>query len=238
MADKLVYKGGHTVVDHTGTEMQLTLPKRGGSVHRFPRWWNKKGTIAYIEVAIFDVALDNGTAVRLVVPQTGPAMTLEIRHDGAGEFTFPKVNKGAIERVGVFAVDSNDLLVEYQFSKISGGSVLKRSIKSLPIPPAPVSFSTTTSQSGTPEDGETLTFTAGTFSGGIGSVSTNLIIQTSDTGTSGWTFLSGNPNTASGASVTYVIPAGQVGKYLRGSFQVTDDNGVTSSNSTATAEIT
>ena len=138
MADKLVYKGGHTVVDHTGTEMQLTLPKRGGSVHRFPRWWNKKGTIAYIEVAIFNVALANGTAVRLVVPQTGPAMTLEIRHDGAGEFTFPKVNKGAIERVGVFAVDSNDLLVEYQFSKISGGSVLKRSIKSLPIPAAPV----------------------------------------------------------------------------------------------------
>jgi hypothetical protein len=146
MADKLVYKGGHTVVDQTGTEMQITLPKRGGSVHRFPRWWNKKGSIAYIEVAIFNVALANGTAVRLVVPQTGPAMTLEIRHDGAGEFTFPKVNKGAIERIGVFAVDSNDLLVEYQFSKISGGSTLKRSIKSLPIPAASISFSSATAE--------------------------------------------------------------------------------------------
>jgi hypothetical protein len=35
----------------------------------------------------------------------------------------------------VFAIDSNSLLVEYQFSKISGGSVLKRTLSPLPEPP-------------------------------------------------------------------------------------------------------
>ena len=135
MADKLVYKGGTDVVEHTGTEMQLVLPNRG-SVHRFPRWWNKKGTIQYIEAAIFKVALDNGESVRLVVPYIGP-VTMEIRHDGYGNFTFPQKSKGAIDRVAIFGEGSNDLLVEYQFSKISGGSVLKRSISPLPTPPAP-----------------------------------------------------------------------------------------------------
>lgn len=137
MADKLIYKGGASVVDQTSDEFRLELPKRGGSVHRFPRWWNKKGTIAYIEVAIFCVYMTNGQKIRLVVPHTDPGMTFEIRHDGNGNFTFPQVNKGAIERVGVFAYDTNQLLVEYQFSKISGGSVLKRSLAPLPTPPTP-----------------------------------------------------------------------------------------------------
>lgn len=135
MADKLVYKGGTDVVDHTGKEMQLVLPN-SGSLHRFPRWWNKKGTVQYIDVAIFKVALDNGESVRLIVPSIGP-VTMEIRHDGYGNFCFPQKSKGAIERVAVFGEASNDLLVEYQFSKISGGSVLKRSISPLPTPPAP-----------------------------------------------------------------------------------------------------
>tara|TARA_R110002049_G_scaffold171739_2_gene338532 strand:- start:177 stop:644 length:468 start_codon:yes stop_codon:yes gene_type:complete len=137
MSDKLVYKGGHTVVDHAGTDINLVLPKRGGSVHRFPRWWNKKGSVVYIECAIFKVSLDNGETVRLVVPHTDPGMTFKIETDGLGNFTFPQNSKGAIARVGVFAADVNDLLVEYQFSKISGGSVLKRTIAPLPTPPEP-----------------------------------------------------------------------------------------------------
>jgi hypothetical protein len=62
---------------------------------------------------------------------------MEIRHDGYGNFSFPQKSKGAIERVAIFGEGSNDLLVEYQFSKISGGSVLKRSISPLPTPPVP-----------------------------------------------------------------------------------------------------
>jgi len=153
MADKLIYKGGASVVGQTGDDFKLELPKRGGSVHRFPKWWNKKGTVTYIEVAIFCVYLNNAEKVRLVVPHTDPGMTFEIRHDGDGNFTFPQVSKGAIERVGVFAYDTPQLLVEYQFSKISGGSVLKRTLAPLPEPaPAAVAPAPTPEPAADPEE--------------------------------------------------------------------------------------
>ena len=125
MADKLIYKGGTTVTDSTGG-IQLVRPE-AGSFHKFPRWWNKKGNI-YINAAIFMVELDNGQSVRLVVPATN-RMTLEIRHDGAGNFIFPGCR---VDRIAVVDVATTDLFVEYQFSKISGGSVLKRTIAPLP----------------------------------------------------------------------------------------------------------
>ena len=130
MADRVIYKGGQTVSVNTGGGIQLMLPKRG-SLSKFPRWWNKKPG-AYIDCAIFRVKLENGAYVRLVVPATD-RMTLEIRHDGFGNFTFPAAR---VERVGIVADDSPELLLEYQFSKISGGKVLKRTLAGLP--PAPV----------------------------------------------------------------------------------------------------
>ena len=226
MADKLTYKGGKTVVGSVG-DMALVLPKGGGDFHRVPRWWAKKGTVTYVEAAIIKVTLDDFTQVRLVLPNVKAHMTVEIRHDGNGNFTFP-LEGGGLERVAVCGMTSFEPLVEYQFSKISGGSVLKRTISSLP---SAVSFGSTTAVSGTAEVGETLTFTAATFTGGQGTIETNLVIQTSNNGTSGWSFLKGNPGVASGGSVTYVIPAGQEGKYLRGSFQVTSAGHTKSSNS-------
>ena len=136
MADKLTYKGGSNVVGSSGT-MKLVLPKGGGDFHRVPRWWGTKGTVAYVEAAIFKVPLDNGETVRLILPNVKAHMTVEIRHDGAGAFTFPK--DGGLERVAVVGADSLDLIHEYQFAKISGGSVLKRTIGSLPDP-TPVTF--------------------------------------------------------------------------------------------------
>lgn len=126
MADKLTYKGGANVVGQTGDEMLLVLPAKG-STHRFPRWWNKKGTVAYVECAIFKVSTTSFGDLRLVIPVDGGAQTLEIRHNGDGGFTFPV--KGTTERVAVFAPDDNTIYKEYQFSKISGGSVLTRTIK-------------------------------------------------------------------------------------------------------------
>jgi len=133
MADKLTYKGGARVVGNSGTA-KLVLPAGGGDFHRVPKWWGKKGTVSYVEAAIFKVPLDNGSTVRLVLPDVKSHMTVEIRHDGAGNFTFP--NEGHLERAAVTAVDSLAVLVEYQFSKISGGAVLKRSISALPDAPA------------------------------------------------------------------------------------------------------
>ena len=135
MADKLTYKGGANVVGQTGTEMQLVLPK-SGSIHSFPRWWNKKGTTVYIDCAIFNVTLDGGTVVRLVIPVGQGAQTLEIRHDGFGNFTFPI--KGSTERVAVFAETGKTLYREYQFAKISGGKMLTRTVNAYPASVEPV----------------------------------------------------------------------------------------------------
>ena len=134
MADKLTYKGGKDVVNSSGTA-KLVLPKGGGDFHRVPTWWGKKGTVTYTDAAIFKVPLDNGEQVRLILPGVSAHMTVEIRHDGAGEFTFPKT--GNLERAVVVGADSLDIIYEYQFAKISGGSVLKRTVGSLPTPPAP-----------------------------------------------------------------------------------------------------
>ena len=233
MADKLTYKGGAKVVGNSGTA-KLVLPAGGGDFHRVPKWWGKKGTVSYVEAAIFKVPLDNGTTVRLILPDVKAHMTVEIRHDGAGNFTFP--NEGHLERAAVTATDSLAVLVEYQFAKISGGAVLKRSISPLPQAPA-VAFGNAINKTGTAQVGQTLTFTAATFTGGQGTIETNLVIQTSNNGTGGWSFLKGNVGVASGGTATYVIPAGQEGKYLRGSFQVTSQGHTKSSNSSATAQI-
>ena len=135
----------------------------------------------------------------------------------------------------VVGADSLDIITEYQFARISGGPVLKRIVGS--IPSADVAFATSTSISGTATVGETLTATAATYTGGVGSVTTNLLFQISDTGSGGWSFLAGNPGTAAGGTATYTIQAGDDTKYIRASYQVTDDNGTTSSNSSGVGPI-
>ena len=228
MADKLTYKGGKDVVNSVGT-MKLVLPKGGGDFHRVPKWWGKKGTVGYVEAAIFKVPLDDGSTVRLILPGVKAHMTVEIRHDGNAEFVFP--NSGNLERAAVVPADNFNLIVEYQFAKISGGSVLKRTVGNLPN--QPVQFSGQSTITGNATVGNTITYTAAEFTGGLGAVSTNLILQVSDSGTGGWAFKAGNPGIASGGAATYAIQPGDETKFFRASFQVTDDNGVQSQNSTA-----
>jgi len=130
MADRVVYKGAnHVLSNNTEGRIRLIQPK-GGTINKFIRWWNRKGS-HYIECGIFRVELDNGVVVRLVVPHVKGGMTVEIRHDGYGNFTFPGCK---LERIAVVAADSNDVLVEYQFSKVSGGAVLKRTLAGIPTP--------------------------------------------------------------------------------------------------------
>tara|TARA_R100001015_G_C4601806_1_gene156756 strand:- start:413 stop:1039 length:627 start_codon:yes stop_codon:yes gene_type:complete len=130
MADRVVYKGAnHVLTNNTEGRIRLIQPK-GGTINKFIRWWNRKGS-QYIECGIFRVELDNGTVVRLVIPHVKGGMTVEIRHDGYGNFTFPGCR---LERIAVVAADSSEVLVEYQFSKVSGGAVLKRTLAGLPTP--------------------------------------------------------------------------------------------------------
>ena len=130
MADRVVYKGANHVLTNNTEGRNRVIQPKGGTINKFIRWWNRKGS-QYIECGIFRVELENGTAVRLVIPHVKGGMTVEIRHDGYGNFTFPGCR---LERIAVVAVDSSEVLVEYQFSKVSGGAVLKRTLTGLPTP--------------------------------------------------------------------------------------------------------
>ena len=142
MADSLRLKGAKHVIKHTGDEMKLRRPKRGGDVHQVPTWWALKKTVTYTGAAIFDVASSVGPLV-LVVPVDVEGTDLSIKHNGDGTFMFP--HKRGVDRVAVMSADMKTFYVEYQFSKISGGPTLKRTVNALPAaapaqapePPAP-----------------------------------------------------------------------------------------------------
>ena len=237
MADSLRLKGCKSISKHTGDEMLLRRPKRGGDIFKVPTWWNLKHTTQYVSAAIFKVTATAGE-LALVVPVDPENTDIIIKHDGDGNFTFPSVN--GVDRVAVMSADLGTFYVEYQFSKISGGPVLKRTVNAIPDPPAPeeaISFTASSTIAGTATVGETLTATAATYTGGVGSVTTNLLFQVSDNGTSGWSFKAGNPGTASGGTATYELQAADESKFIRASYQVTDENETKSSNSAATSAI-
>tara|TARA_R110002012_G_scaffold82366_1_gene208168 strand:- start:1178 stop:1894 length:717 start_codon:yes stop_codon:yes gene_type:complete len=236
MSDSLILTGVKDIKQHTGTEMLRLNPKRGGDTFQIKRWWTPgaNGTV-YVRSTVFDVTTDAGT-VKLVL-ETSAESKLRIIHTGSFNFTFSNVN--GVSRAALFT-DEFVLIEHYVFPSISGGKIMTVTppgSASRPVPEAPVSFTATSSVSGTAEVDEGLTFTAGTFTGGKGTVSTNLIIQTSANGTSGWSFLEGHPGTASGGAVTLTVPAAQSGQYLRASYQVSDDDGLTTSNSAASDQI-
>ena len=134
MADSLTLKGTKHVIDQTGDEMLLVRPKRGGDTHQVPRWWALKKSVQYTAAAIINVSTSTGD-LALVIPVDAENTQLEIRSDGDGNFMFP-VNRG-IDRVAVMSQDLSTFYVEYQFAKISGGPVLKRTVNALPTPPDP-----------------------------------------------------------------------------------------------------
>ena len=85
MADRVVYKGAnHVLTNNTEGRIRLIQPK-AGTINKFIRWWNRKGS-QYIECGIFRVELDNGVVVRLIIPHVKGGMSIEIRHDGNGNF--------------------------------------------------------------------------------------------------------------------------------------------------------
>ena len=235
MASSLVLTGVKDIKKNTGTEMLRLNPKRGGDVFKLKRWWlvGGNGTV-YTNTTVFNVTTAAGT-VKLAIESSFESK-IRIAHDGSFGFNFS--NSIGISRAALFT-DSFELIEHYVFPSISGGKIMTVTPSGGAVRPTadPVSFSVQTVMTGTAQAGEVLTAVVGTFTGGVGTVSTNLIFQTSDSGTGGWNFLKGHPDTASHATVIYIIPAGQVGKYIRASYQVTDDNGVASSNSGSTVEI-
>ena len=129
MADRLTLKGYDDVTGQTGSDLSLIRPTVGRDFHLFPRWWNKKGTVQYENVSIFNISRTGGD-VKLVIPTSLNTRIEMLWDDTTDSFTFP-VHRG-IDRVAIVDASDNTLLQEYQFSKISGGSVLKRTLAPLP----------------------------------------------------------------------------------------------------------
>jgi hypothetical protein len=120
MADSLVLTGVKDVKKHTGTEMLLTRPKRGGDTHSLKEWW-KTGSAAtcYVQCTVFNVTV-GGATVKLAL-DTSVSTNVRIDHDGAFNFNFYGVNE--LRRAALFT-DSMELIEHYAFPSISGGKVM------------------------------------------------------------------------------------------------------------------
>ena len=120
MADSLVLTGVKDIKKHTGTEMLLTRPKRGGDTHSVKEWWKGSGvSTCYAECTIFDVTV-GGDICKLVL-DTNMSTNVRIDHDGSFNFEFIGVNE--IKRGALFTVDF-EIIEHYVFPAISGGKVM------------------------------------------------------------------------------------------------------------------
>ena len=119
MADSLVLTGVKDIKKHTGTEMLLTRPKRGGDTHSVKEWWKSGVSTVYATCTIFNVTTGAGT-VKLVL-DTNASTNVRIEHDGAFNFTFIRPNE---IRRGALYTESMELIEHYVFPAISGGKVM------------------------------------------------------------------------------------------------------------------
>ena len=119
MADSLVLTGVKDIKKHTGTEMLLTRPKRGGDTHLVKEWWRAGVSKLYATCTIFDVTTGAGT-VKLVL-DTNVSTNVRIDHDGAFNFMFYGPNE--LRRGALFTEDMQ-LIEHYVFPAISGGRVM------------------------------------------------------------------------------------------------------------------
>jgi hypothetical protein len=119
MADSLVLAGVKDVKKHTGTEMLLTRPKRGGDTHALKEWWRGGAGKCYVQCTVFDVTV-SGDTVKLVL-DTNMSTNIRIDHDGSFGFNFYGINE--VRRAALFTTDYV-LIEHYVFPVISGGKVM------------------------------------------------------------------------------------------------------------------
>ncbi len=170
MADSLVLTGVKDVKKHTGTEMLLTRPKRGGDTHSLKEWWKTGANKCYVMCTVFDVTTAAGT-VKLVL-DTSAGTNVRIDHDGAFNFTFYGANE--LSRGSLFTA-TYELIEHYVFPAISGGKVMTvtppgaASRPSAPPPATSIGTVTVTGEA-SPADGATESYSVG-ISGDAGNLS-------------------------------------------------------------------
>jgi len=119
MADSLILSGVKGVSKHTGKELLLTRPKRGGDTHKLKEWWHGTNGAQYVNCTIFDVTA-NGQTVKLAVA-TGDSSFLRIDHDGKLNFAF--YGARGVTRAALFSSDLK-LIEHYVLPSISKGKVM------------------------------------------------------------------------------------------------------------------
>ena len=120
MSDSLVLKGLKDVRKHTGSEMLLMNPKRGGNSYPVKKWWalNANQT-TYVGCSVFKVT-QGGNSVYLAV-DTAEMSTIRIDSDAG--FLFKFYSPKQCFRAALFT-DGWELIEHYLFPKISGGKIM------------------------------------------------------------------------------------------------------------------
>ncbi len=119
MADSLVLTGVRDIKKHTGTEMVLRHPPRGGNTWQLKQWWNYGSSAAYVTCTVFDVTTAAGTC-KLALDTT-KGTNVRIDHDGSFGFNFYGINE--VSRAALFT-DGFELIEHYAFPRLSGGKVM------------------------------------------------------------------------------------------------------------------
>ena len=119
MADSLILSGVKGVSKHTGKDLLLTRPKRGGDTHKIKEWWHATNGVQYVDCTIFDVTA-NGQKAKLAVASTN-ATSLRIDHDGKLNFDF--YGARSVSRVALFNQELK-LIEHYVLPAMSKGKVM------------------------------------------------------------------------------------------------------------------
>jgi len=165
MSDSLVLKGLKDVRKHTGSEMLLMNPKRGGNSYPVKKWWAANASqTTYVGCSVFKVT-QAGLSVYLAI-DTAEMTTIRVDSEAAFVFNFYNIHQ--ISRAALFT-DSWELIEHYAFPKISGGKIMTvtpPSGASRPDADSPGAESATSigtvsiTGNDTPTDGDTVIYTA------------------------------------------------------------------------------
>jgi len=119
MADSLILSGVKGVSKHTGKDLLLTRPKRGGDTHKIKEWWHGTNGVQYVDCTIFDVTA-KGQNAKLAVASTN-ATSLRIDHDGELNFNF--YGARSVSRAALFNQELK-LIEHYVLPAMSKGKVM------------------------------------------------------------------------------------------------------------------
>ena len=120
MSDSLVLKGLKDVRKHTGSEMLLMNPKRGGNSYPVKKWWALNASqTTYVGCSVFKVTQGANTVYLAV--DTAEMSTIRIDSDAG--FLFKFYSPKQCFRAALFT-DGWELIEHYLFPSISGGKIV------------------------------------------------------------------------------------------------------------------